>query len=807
MIDINLYRSRIGSFNHSSRRNKLNLRKIFRRHWTENDRTGVDILSVINMVMKLVLILAFLQPDSHQLSSQAFSSTSSPALSACWMPATAYSQAGLGMAAWTRSSQAVYQFQIKGKRQTNNFLAKCKYGNRKKGIYNAHLNIRSLSNKVNEVKSLIKEHSPNILGLSECELRKINNQYDEAKLKIPGYKILFPKTWNTHGFARVIVYVKNSLEFEQVFDLEEEQVQSIWLKGGFKNGKRIFFCHGYREHTSSMGNTLNAQRSNLELFLYQWEAAVNFGNPSEPNEVHICCDMNLDSLNDRWLQSDYNLVSLSRLVQNCCNTNNFSQLVKEATRVQFNSVQNTTSISCIDHVYTNVKYRCSATTVTSFGNSDHDMISYSRYSKEPPIPARTIRKRSYKNFVAEKYLDVSKADWTEVLACEDLDTATELFTRNLRYILNVHAPWIVFQQRKFFTPWITEETKQLMKHRDQLKQTAKDLALRDFGQAVSEEQQEAWKEFKKVRNKINNKKKQEETFYKSSKISEDLDSPSKLWSTAKSFMGWKTTGTPSQLEINNTLETKASNIARIMNEFFIDKVLRIQNGLQRVPERLQECMNIMRGKECKLDLQHVTVGTVQKLLKNLKSSRSTSVDELDSFAVKLAADQIALPLHHIITLSIMQKKFPTSWKYTKLIPLHKKLSQLEPKNYRPVAILSPLSKILEKIVYQQIYGYFSSNKLFHENLHGYRQNRSTQTALLQMYDGWVRAASAGQVSGVVLIDLSAAFDLVDSEILIKKLRIYGLHEDLLLWVRSYLTDRHQAVWIDHIFSEFVSHSI
>ena len=65
------------------------------------------------------------------------------------------------------------------------------------------------------------------------------------------------------------------------------------------------------------------------------------------------------------------------------------------------------------------------------------------------------------------------------------------------------------------------------------------------------------------------------------------------------------------------METKAGNIARIMNEFFIDKVLMIRNGLQRVPERLQECINIMRGKECKLDLDHVTVGTVQKLLKNL----------------------------------------------------------------------------------------------------------------------------------------------------------------------------------------------
>ena len=89
----------------------------------------------------------------------------------------------------------------------------------------------------------------------------------------------------------------------------------------------------------------------------------------------------------------------------------------------------------------------------------------------------------------------------------------------------------------------------------------------------------------------------------------------------------------------------------------------------------------------------------------------------------------------------------------------------------------------------------------------YRQNRSTQTALLQMYDRWVRAASQGQVSGVILIDLSAAFDLVDSGILIQKLRIYGLKDDILSWVLSYLTDKHQTAWIDHVYSDFTPYSI
>ena len=131
------------------------------------------------------------------------------------------------------------------------------------------------------------------------------------------------------------------------------------------------------------------------------------------------------------------------------------------------------------------------------------------------------------------------------------------------------------------------------------------------------------------------------------------------------------------------------------------------------------------------------------------------------------------------------------------------MSSLESKNYRPVAILSPLSKILEKAMYEQIYNYFTNNKIFHPNLHGYRKNRSTQTALLQLYDRWVQAAADEQVSGAVLLDLSAAFDLVPPDILLRKLKIYGLQEDFLDWIESYLTGRHQAVWIDHTMSAFL----
>ena len=102
---------------------------------------------------------------------------------------------------------------------SHNFWARYIYGNKsenKRGIKNIHLNIRSLNNKVFEVKNIVKIHDPHILGLSECELRKREGVYDESHLKVPGYKILFPKSWSQKGYARILVYVKKSFQVEQL---------------------------------------------------------------------------------------------------------------------------------------------------------------------------------------------------------------------------------------------------------------------------------------------------------------------------------------------------------------------------------------------------------------------------------------------------------------------------------------------------------------------------------------------------------------------------------------------------------------
>ena len=119
-----------------------------------------------------------------------------------------------------------------------------------------------------------------------------------------------------------------------------------------------------------------------------------------------------------------------------------------------------------------------------------------------------------------------------------------------------------------------------------------------------------------------------------------------------------------------------------------------------------------------------------------------------------------------------------------------------------MALLSSLGKVMEKIAFEQVYNYFANNRIFHPNLHGYRQSHSTQTALLQLYDRWIKAANQKKISGAVMLDLSAAFDLVDHEILFKKLEAYGMKQDFRHWIMSYLQNRQQAVWIRQCYSEF-----
>ena len=187
-----------------------------------------------------------------------------------------------------------------------------------------------------------------------------------------------------------------------------------------------------------------------------------------------------------------------------------------------------------------------------------------------------------------------------------------------------------------------------------------------------------------------------------------------------------------------------------------------------------------------------------------KKSKSCGLDCIDSYILNLAKEELIPAITHIVNLSIMERKFPSQWKFAKVIPLHKKDEVIDAKNYRPVALLPIVSKILERLMYKQMIEYLEANSLIHPSHHGFRSKHNTSTALLQMYHSWLEALENNEISAVLMLDMSAAFDLVDHGILIDKLRLYGFEECSISWVKSYLSRRYQAVCIDGALSDFMA---
>ena len=243
-------------------------------------------------------------------------------------------------------------------------------------------------------------------------------------------------------------------------------------------------------------------------------------------------------------------------------------------------------------------------------------------------------------------------------------------------------------------------------------------------------------------------------------------------------------------------------MAEVQNQYYINKVKSIRENM---PPQQKDPLSTLRqriqGKARPFSLAPVSPDQVKKIITTLKNSKASGIDMVDTYIVKLVKDDITPAVCHIVNLSIQTNKFPTKWKIAKIIPLYKgKGCKLDSKNYRPVAILPILSKILERAMFMQVLSHMDGNNYFNPSHHAYRSFHSTTTAMLQMYDTWLEAAEDGDLAGVCMVDMSAAFDVVDTQILLDKLQLYGFDRNAIQWTWSYLNYRSQGVYIEGAMS-------
>ena len=184
---------------------------------------------------------------------------------------------------------------------------------------------------------------------------------------------------------------------------------------------------------------------------------------------------------------------------------------------------------------------------------------------------------------------------------------------------------------------------------------------------------------------------------------------------------------------------------------------------------------------------------ILKIIEGLKPKSSAGYDHLSSKVLKDIADIVSTPLSIIINQSLCSGIFPSKLKIAKVIPLFKKGDIQLFGNYRPISLLSSVSKVFEKAAYGQLYEYFSSHALFYDSQYRFRKYHSTELAALELIDRIHKEIDENEIPFSVFLDLSKAFDTLDTDILLHKLQYYGITGTTLDWFRSYLTERYQYV--------------
>ena len=185
----------------------------------------------------------------------------------------------------------------------------------------------------------------------------------------------------------------------------------------------------------------------------------------------------------------------------------------------------------------------------------------------------------------------------------------------------------------------------------------------------------------------------------------------------------------------------------------------------------------------------------------MNKSKCTPKNTIPVFVIKDNKDLFSRKLLIDFNHAIEQGIFPQNLKLAEVTPVFKTEERLDKSNYRPIGILSAISKIFERLLFSQINAYMDSKLSIYQC--GFRKNMSAQHCLLLMIEMWKKCLDKKDKAGLLLTDLSKAFDCLNHELLIAKLDAYGFGYKALKLIHSYLTGRLQRVRINSKYSSWI----
>ena len=433
----------------------------------------------------------------------------------------------------------------------------------------------------------------------------------------------------------------------------------------------------------------------------------------------------------------------------------------------------------------------SGTPVNDYMLSDHSTVLCNILVKKPPPVTRQVTYRKIKGIDISAFKDDIKNSALYTSPEHNVAHLTVQYHQVLSEMLNRHAPEKTCTVPvRPLQPWFDDSVKSEKQKRRQLERKWRTSVINNPSMSPEYEQK-----YKEQKNHVNTLIMDFKITHYSNQIDDCGKDQKALFRITKNSLLHQSAETP--LPITDSLQ----DLANEFNDFYVEKIANIRSGFATSDSQDYALEDVQ--VTCKFSAFTILTQDEVKKLVACAPCKSCPSDPIPTNLLKQCIDEINPILTEIINGSLSEGLFPESFKEATITPLLKKAGlDLTVSNYRPVSNLVFISKIIERAVADQLVNHISLNGLQDPLQSAYKQYHSTETALLKVTNDIRCALDGNEVVILVLLDLSAAFDTVDHEILLHRLEHqFGVTGSVLKWFDSYLRGRKQKVTLKGLLSE------